>query len=137
MLAQAGESLILEHLGRGAGERYGHQLALDIQVPAAPERIDSTIAIDGIAIQSQALQVVQPIKTVHGQLGQLVVVHDPGKGKRTRTAQKVSDRTWNPQHREKKGESSSSTYRRFRRGKLSKSPAGSCQMSLFSRKLKA
>lgn len=79
MLAQAGKALVLEHLGSGTGERNGHQLALHIQVPATPERVDATIAIDGIAVQSEALQVVQPIESVHRQLGQLVVVHDPGR----------------------------------------------------------
>jgi len=79
MLAQAGKALVLEHLGSGTGERNGHQLALHIQVPATPERVDATIAIDGVAVQSQALQVVQSIESVHRQLGQLVVVHDPGR----------------------------------------------------------
>lgn len=52
LLGEASETLFLKVLGTGTGEGDVHQLTLDIQVPAAPQRVDAAVAIDGIAVQT-------------------------------------------------------------------------------------
>lgn len=79
LFGEAYKTLFLKVLGSGTGEGDVHQLTLDIQVPAAPQRVDAAVAIDGIAVQTEALQAVQSVECIYWQLGELVLEQDPVK----------------------------------------------------------
>lgn len=63
-LREAGETLTLQRDGLGTGQRDAHQLTLCIQMPATPERVDTAIAIDRVAIQTQTLQAMQFVEHI-------------------------------------------------------------------------